>query len=239
MNNTNPISGIYCIYNLVNGKIYFGQSFDVENRIRKHKESLKGNYHKNDHLQKAFNKYGEFNFFFNLVLECAESERDFYEKKFINDFKTFDRQYGYNIQLGGHERKIMAEETKKKLSNALKGRITNPENHAKLIATQKKGKHPRWIQEVTIENVVKDYQSGIPIDDICEKYNVSTTVVWGRLRDSGIELNRATGLRPHKHYDITGIVKDFQEGMSRRKLAIKYGHARNTITKILESEGVV
>ena len=51
--------GIYKLTNLSNGKIYIGQSVNVEDRIYKHKMALKGNYHKNDHLQKAWNKYGK------------------------------------------------------------------------------------------------------------------------------------------------------------------------------------
>lgn len=233
------ISGIYVIYNLVNNKMYIGQSFDVETRLRKHKESLRRGTHYNDHLQKAFNKYGENSFFFKLVLECKESERDYYEKKFIKDFQTNNREYGYNIEEGGCGHKHKSEETKQKLSDSLKGRITNPENHAKLIQTQKREKHPMWIKEFTIEEAVNDYQKGMTLEEISKKHNVCTRTVWVRLKHSGIVLNHATGLRPHKHYDVEGIVNDFKNGMSRRKLATKYGHGRNTITKILKTEGVI
>jgi group I intron endonuclease len=236
---TEPISGIYCIFNVVTDKIYFGQSFDVENRLRKHKESLRRGTHYNDHLQKAFNKYGESNFLFSLFLECPESKRDFYEIKFIKDFQTTNRKCGYNIQSGGYYHKNMADETKQKLSDALKGRITNPQNHARLIETQKGENHPMWIKDFTIEDAVNDYQVGMTLEEIGKKHGVCTRTVWVRLKHSGIELTHASGLRPHKNYDVDGIVKDFQNGMSRRKLAIKYGNSRNTITKILKAEGVV
>ena len=231
------ISGIYAIYNIVNNKIYFGQSSDVTYRLKKHKQALIGGYHKNNHLQKAVNKYGITNFIFTLILECVESKRDYYEIKFIKDFKTANREYGYNIQHGGCKHKHLGEESIAKIKSTLKGRITNPTNHARLIATQKKDKHPHWIQEFTIEDAVNDYQAGLTIKEICEKHNVSTQAVWTRLKHSGIKFNRQHGLR--KNYDVNGMVTDKKEGMSLRKLAIKYGHSRNTITKILTNEGVI
>ena len=87
-------SGIYMILNLSNDKVYIGQSYDVDTRLRKHKEALIGNYHKNDHLQKAFNKYGEESFLFTQMLSCPISRLDKYEISYISQFKSDNRKYG-------------------------------------------------------------------------------------------------------------------------------------------------
>ena len=51
-------SGIYQIRNLVNGKIYVGSSVNLETRKTPHYWELENNRHNNQHLQRAYNKYG-------------------------------------------------------------------------------------------------------------------------------------------------------------------------------------
>ena len=59
---------IYAIINVVNEKHYVGQASDKLKRFREHKKTLRGNYHCNVLLQRAFNKYEEDKFIF-VVLE--------------------------------------------------------------------------------------------------------------------------------------------------------------------------
>lgn len=62
-------SGIYEIKNRVNGKRYIGSSNNITRRWRQHRHCLRNNRHRNDYLQKAYNKYGEENFTFSVVVE--------------------------------------------------------------------------------------------------------------------------------------------------------------------------
>ena len=50
-------SGIYCIINNVNNKIYIGQALNLKKRFKEHKRTLKNNTHANEYLQNAYNKY--------------------------------------------------------------------------------------------------------------------------------------------------------------------------------------
>ena len=54
--------GIYKIENKVNGKVYIGQSIDIEKRWKSHISYLNKGIHRNKHLQSAWDKYGEGNF---------------------------------------------------------------------------------------------------------------------------------------------------------------------------------
>lgn len=51
--------GIYQIKNKINGKVYIGQSINIEKRLKRHLNDLRKLKHRNQHLQNAFNKYGE------------------------------------------------------------------------------------------------------------------------------------------------------------------------------------
>ena len=110
--------GIYMIQNLVNFKIYIGQSVNIEDRWGDHKERLRGNQNKpNKHLQSAWNKYGESNFEFTIICECDESQLNTKEIDYIAKLKTYDRDFGYNKTYGG-EGGRPTEETRRKQSEA-------------------------------------------------------------------------------------------------------------------------
>jgi len=68
--------GIYLIINLVNDKKYVGStgsSRGFNKRWEDHKRELKGNYHRNPHLQSAYNKYGKQNFEFIILEKLSKS----------------------------------------------------------------------------------------------------------------------------------------------------------------------
>ncbi len=63
------MQGIYRILNISNGKHYIGSSQDIEQRLKRHMNSLRKGSHINLYLQSAWNKYGEFNFVGEVVEE--------------------------------------------------------------------------------------------------------------------------------------------------------------------------
>lgn len=111
------ICGIYCIENLSNNKKYIGQSVDIEARWRCHKSELRRNIHVNDYLQKAWNKYGENNFQFYILEDCAINVIDDRERYYIMLYDTTNRSCGYNLENGGSINKILSDYTKCKISD--------------------------------------------------------------------------------------------------------------------------
>lgn len=91
--------GIYKIKNILNGKVYIGQSVDIEKRWSTHIAELKNNYHYNIHLQSAWNKYGEENFEFSIVEECGADRLNQCEIYWISKFDSYKN--GYNLTSGG------------------------------------------------------------------------------------------------------------------------------------------
>jgi group I intron endonuclease len=59
---------------MLNGKYYIGSSTSFERRVWSHKYELKNGKHKNPKLQAAWNKYGEAAFVFEILETVAEEE---------------------------------------------------------------------------------------------------------------------------------------------------------------------
>ena len=93
--------GIYKITNLINGKIYIGQSVDIQYRFRNHKsESFNPKSNAYDTaIHRAIRKYGVENFSFDVVEECDQEELRDREIYWINYYNSFGE--GYNLTTGG------------------------------------------------------------------------------------------------------------------------------------------
>jgi group I intron endonuclease len=121
--------GIYSITNKINGKRYIGKSENIKGRWKGHKSELRHNKHHCEHLQLAWNKYGEDSFVFEKICEVWDvNNLRKIEQTFIDLYKSYDGRFGYNEERYADERKIVSEETKRKISKALKGKMTG-ENH--------------------------------------------------------------------------------------------------------------
>lgn len=112
--------GIYAIENIINKKMYIGQTGEkFIRRFWHHQWLLNNNKHHNKHLQSSWNKYGEENFKFYIIHELKMNEvLNDLEIMFIEKFDSIKN--GYNIQSGGQDEKLntyISKETRKKLEN--------------------------------------------------------------------------------------------------------------------------
>lgn len=95
------MTGIYKITNKVNGKVYIGQSIDIEQRLARHKRDANRISFKHYHypLYRAIRKYGLENFSFEIVEECDRNSLNDREQFYIQNFQS--RINGYNQTEGG------------------------------------------------------------------------------------------------------------------------------------------
>lgn len=100
--------GIYKYQNKLNGKVYIGQSIDIERRQYNHKSSAyneKANDY-NSQFHQAIRKYGLENFNFEIIAELTPEE---YTRQTLNQLEIFFIRYydsfknGYNATEGGDD----------------------------------------------------------------------------------------------------------------------------------------
>lgn len=84
---------VYAIRNTVNNRAYIGSTSNFKSRWHTHRSTLRRGIHHSFILQKAWDKYGEAAFAFELLLVCSKDQRVEYEKRLMplqayNVFRT-------------------------------------------------------------------------------------------------------------------------------------------------------
>lgn len=111
--------GIYKITN-PKGKVYIGQSVDVNRRFREYKSKYKSAQTK---LINSFNKYGIENHLFEVVVECKIEELNDYERFYQDIFNCLVHGLNCILTKSTDRSGVLSVETKLKISNKLKGRV--------------------------------------------------------------------------------------------------------------------
>jgi len=117
--------GIYKIENLVNHKMYIGQSINIERRFREHRYALKHHKHHNPLLQQDYNNGHKFSY--QIVEICHVHELNEKEKVWISFYRS--NIIGYNYDNGGI--------VNKKYTNKFNAWFKNHDNNSKKIAKTK------------------------------------------------------------------------------------------------------
>lgn len=170
--------GIYLIRNKANNKVYVGQSVDIKQRWYNHKRELKNGTHYNEHLQKAYNKYGKENFEFKIIEYCTEEELDELESKWIKEFDSMNYNKGYNSESGGNKNKRFSEERIKAISG--KGNPMYNKHHTEETKEIIRNKNRGQNSKLTVKQVseIKEMLlKGKSCKELAEKYEVDITTI--------------------------------------------------------------
>ena len=92
---------IYIIRNTINSKVYIGQTkVSLKLRFQNHLSAARNG--KDYVIGKAIRKYGEENFYIELLEECTIEELNERERYWISYFNSTNNKFGYNISIGGN-----------------------------------------------------------------------------------------------------------------------------------------
>ena len=197
------LCGIYKIFNIVNGKVYIGQSINIKARWKDHVSSLNRGDSRCTLLQRAWNKYGQDNFSFEILELCSEDMLDDTETKYIELYGACDVNKGYNIETGGNQHKHLSDETKRKIREAHIGVKASDETRKKMSESRLGAKNPMYGQTHSesarkkISDAAKGRPGHRPSDDGLERIRLANIgkVVSQETRNKIREANK--GNIPH------------------------------------------
>jgi len=92
------VSGIYCLYNTLNDKMYIGQSKHIPRRFTDHRCDLLKGVHSNAYLQNAWNKDKEY-FKPGIIEECSIEQLNEKEEYYLS-LCTKDKMYNILLKPG-------------------------------------------------------------------------------------------------------------------------------------------
>ena len=155
---------IVYIYTFPNGKKYIGQTtLSISQRANRGE-----GYKKCPRVYNAIKKYGWDSISIETI-ECeSEEQMDQLEVELISKYKTTNKEYGYNLDSGGHARHHLAEETKEKIRQAHLGTKVSEETRKKMSEYHKahpinygEGKHLSEEHKKNIGLGVKGEKNGM------------------------------------------------------------------------------
>jgi len=176
---------VYAIVNTVNGSKYIGSTLSPKSRWGTHKRLLRKGKHHSFILQKAWHKYGEAAFRFDILLICAKNMRVFYESALIKLSR-------YNVMKTGVFKAVCG----KKISLALRGKPKTAA-HKSAISTGKTG----TVMDESFRNKAKLRQLGVsPSAETRARLSESLK----RARRAEADKNKKTSLLVYEQYRIGG-----------------------------------
>ena len=234
-------AGIYQIKCRGNGKIYIGQTIDLDRRRYDHLRNLRRGTHHNHYLQRAFNKYGENSFEFSVLQECSMEELDKAEKDWITKFDSTNPLIGYNLESGGNPGKEVSEETKEKKrgeNNPMFGKKL-PKEHIDILRSRNRGLHTE-LSEEDVASIKERLAGGEKVSRLASEYKLTISAVyrikmcknWGYVRS---DLNESLiSLTKTSRKDRDKKIRELNEqGESRATIAKKVGCTPATVTRVL------
>lgn len=240
---------IYKITNIVNQKIYIGQTNNPNSRWSNHKSKAKcGN--NNLLITRAMIKYGIEFFVFEVIATTKNLyDANILEAEVINQYNGTDKQIGYNVGLGGNT----SPRTEEWKNNISKSSIGKPGTNAgkvfsdewknniskSLVGTELKERR-RFAEEVEMQICDLYVNSNKSTYFLGKQFNCNRPLIINILIRHNIKMRKSnyTGHRngnniftPDKEKEICDVY--LAGGITRAGMAKKFNCCKTTIREIL------
>lgn len=142
-------SGIYRIDHADSGRCYVGSSVNIPDRWSWHRTYLKRNRHSNQHLQNAWNKYGESAFQWTVVETVGRDLLVEREQFWMDALGAYTNGYNLRPVADSNRGNKHTPEARARMSAAQKGKkgiIPSAEVRAKMAAAHRGRTHPSEVK---------------------------------------------------------------------------------------------
>lgn len=225
--------GTYEIVNIINGKRYVGSSTNINKRFIGHRCHLRKNKHHCAPLQHSYNKHGKDAFIYNVLEICEESELEAKENELLKSDNLYNVfKDAYSLRKENHpmyqqthtdeaKKKIKdarskqvishSKETRDKIGAAHKGRKSNPQHIAKMVAARngkawnsgkKTGQVPGnkiHFTDLQKEDIISKYNSGTSIEQLRLSYKCSWDTIKDLLTSNNIQTRNISQQKQIQH----------------------------------------
>jgi len=195
---------VYKIINNINNKFYIGSTKNFDTRKRDHIYRLKSKTHRNIYLQRAWDKYGEEGFKFEILEENIQKENLLIrEQYFLDTLKPYIRKNGYNINpiAGSNLGFKMPKEAVEKIRKANTGKKHSEQTRKKISEVQK-GKKRKFSSKLLtskkcrgelnpsaklnwkkVKQIREKKKTGVYNSELAKEFNVSQSLISAILKE--------------------------------------------------------
>lgn len=243
-------ASVYIIQNKINNKIYVGKSIDPEKRRKSHIRVANNHKSKKHYaIHYAIAKYGEDNFSFHIIEQFEDEQECLDEECFwIEYFRSWDYDYGYNLTMGG-DGMSPSIATKEKMKIALNSAETKKKLSEKFRGSKNSSSK---LTEQNVIEIINKYNSDKNIKkyELAKEYGVSSTVIgkiithksWTHITDgydivvknTGCHLIGKTSNNILEECQVVEIINKYNDGNhTYKELGKLYGISATAICSII------
>lgn len=243
------ICTIYLLTNIINNKIYIGQTW-LPLKIRMGADGK--NYRNSKYLYSSIKKYGINNFKYKTLVFCeTQKQADIVESLLINFYNSKNNKIGYNIKDGGSCGKHSIE-TKIKISKSIKNKVwsikalINKSNSGKAWLGKKRGKQSQDRINKTINNMKNWHANNKhPMlnkkhsnDALC-KISEASKKAWANGKYSKESIKIRSQARRMNIEKEMNIIQSYKDGVIISNIEQIYKTGRSSIYRILKRNNIV